>query len=127
MLAETIKSPEDYMLYFEHVWQQTGAFENCPQINKYYNSLHKQFITIYYDQELLPFIKWGKLLEVDAQVQILLELTKYTKQNLTEEIGMSEEQIIRMIDQDKKSYYRELTGKTILQKPSWGLIYLSEE
>jgi hypothetical protein len=40
---------------------------------------------------------------------------------------MDEHEIICMIKNDKKSYYRELTGQKNNQVPKWSLIYLSEE
>lgn len=127
MLAETIKSPEEYLSYFEGVLHQTGVFESCLKIKEYYFELHEQFITIYHDEEIFQFEKWGKLLEVDAQIQILLEFAIYAKKDLKEELGMSEEQFVQMIRRDKKTFYRELTGETARNKPRWGLIYLSEE
>lgn len=127
MLAEKIKTPEDYLAYFEYALKKHGGLESYPSICEYYHDLRKQFIYVFHDEELSPFEKWGKLLQVDAQIQILLELIEFTKDDITTDLGMSEDQIIRMICHDKKSFYRELTGENTAQNPRWGLIYLSEE
>ncbi|MGL9847811.1 hypothetical protein IGJ91_002981 [Enterococcus sp. DIV0765f] len=127
MLAEKIKTPEDYLAYSEYALKEAGGLESYPSICEYYHDLRKQFIDVFHDEELLPFEKWGKLLQVDAQIQILLELLEFTKGDIIKELGMSEDQIIRMIRHDKKSFYRELTGENTAQDPRWGLIYLSEE
>lgn len=127
MLAETIKRPEEYLVYSEQVLIAAGIPESCPKINAYYHELCAQFIAIFYTPSLSPFEQWGQLLAVDAQLQILLELTQATQVNLAKELGMSEEEIIHMIRRDKKSFYRELTGGNTKHPPRWGLIYLSEE
>lgn len=127
MLAEKIKSPEEFLSYSKCVLQQSGILQICPKINDYYNDLCEQFIYVFHDGEILPFEKWGKLLQVDAQIQMLLELIEFTKEDIPKTLGMSEDQIIQMIRHDKKSFYRELTGENIAQNPRWGLIYLSEE
>ncbi|MCW6016130.1 hypothetical protein K1Y38_25590 [Serratia marcescens] len=127
MLAETIKSPEEFLFYSKYMLQQSGVLKSYPKINDYYNDLCAQFIYVFHDEELLPFEKWGKLLQVDAQIQMLLELLEFTKEDIPKTFGMSEDQIIRMIHHDKKTFYRELTGENIAQNPRWGLIYLSEE
>lgn len=67
------------------------------------------------------------LLSIDAQIQILLDLTETTRTDLCQEIGMNEEEVISMIRNDHKYYYRELTGVSRDQDPRWCLIYLSEE
>lgn len=127
MLAEKIKSPEEFLSYSKCVLQQSRVLENYPNINDYYNDLYEQFIYVFHDEEILPFEKWGMLLQIDAQIQMLLELIEFTKGDIPKTFGMSEEKIIRMIRHDKKSFYRELTGQNIAQNPRWGLIYLSEE
>lgn len=127
MLAETIKTPEEYLNYSKQTLIKTNVPETCPKIFDYYQELYEQFVASFYEKEVTLFVRWGKLLGLDAQIQILLELTRMTQSNLAQDLDMSEEEIIRMIRHDKSCFYRELTGGNTLQKPRWGLIYLSEE
>ena len=76
-----------------------------------------------------PFqlLEMGWLLEIDAQVQFLIELAETLKSNFEDEFGLSEEEIIKMIKSNKNSFYRELTGYTNKDNPTWSLICLSED
>lgn len=126
MLAETIHSPEEYLAYSQQVLTKSGFIEKYQKIAAYYEELCLEFKTIYANQESL-FKKFGKLLAVDAQLQILLELVNVFKGEFPLEFELEEEHLIDMIRQDKNSYYRELTGFTMREAPKWGLIYLSEK
>ncbi|WP_430617557.1 hypothetical protein IGI86_003292 [Enterococcus sp. AZ188] len=127
MLAETIQNPEDYLSYSKQIIYDAGIREDYPKISTYYEELCLQFETVYNNQQENPFRKWGELLRIDAQIQILLELTGLRQQDWMSEFGMTEEEIIQMIRHDKDSFYRELTGGNLHEKPKWGLIYLGEE
>ncbi len=98
-----------------------------PKLFTYYQELCDEFEHIYYDQSKSLFVQLKALLAIDAQIQILLELFENSKTNLCKEFCMDEHEIICMIKNDKKSYYRELTGQKNNQVPKWSLIYLSEE
>ncbi len=126
MLAETIHSPEEYLAYSKKVLMDSGFLEKHQKIAAYYEELCLEFKAIYANQEPL-FKKFGKLLAVDAQLQILLELVNVFKGDFPLEFELKEEHLIDMIRQDKDSYYRELTGFTMREAPKWGLIYLSEK
>ena len=126
MLAETIHSPEEYLAYSKKVLMASGFLEKYQKIATYYEELCLEFTAIYGNQEPL-FKKFGKLLAVDAQLQILLELVNVFNGEFPLEFEFKEESLIDMIRQDKNSYYRELTGSTMKETPKWGLIYLSEE
>lgn len=127
MLAETIHNPEEYLAYSRKVLDERGFLSDYPKIKEYYTELCTQFEEIYNDATQNPFLKWGKLLRIDAQLQMLIELAEVTNQDLVIDFGMTEEEIIKMTRHDKNSFYREITGGNIHQKPKWGLIYLGEE
>ena len=127
MLAENIKEPEDYLNYSHQILQKCGVLTNYPKIRTYYYELCNQFKRNFHDKDSELFLKWRNLLAIDAQIQILLELTEVTKLNWIKEFEMSEDKIIQMIKRDKDYFYRELTGGNTKQKPKWGLIYLSEK
>ncbi|SFE56917.1 hypothetical protein SAMN04487887_11711 [Enterococcus casseliflavus] len=126
MLAETIHSPEEYLAYSKKVLMDSGFLEKHQKIAAYYEELCLEFKAIYGNQEPL-FKKFGNLLAVDAQLQILLELVNVFKGDFPRDFELKEEHLIDMIRQDKDSYYRELTGFTMREVPKWGLIYLSEK
>lgn len=126
MLAETIHNPEEYLAYSKKVLLAGGFLGKYPKIAAYYEELCLEFTAIYANQEPL-FKKFGNLLAVDAQLQILLELVNVFKGDFPLDFELEEEHVIDMIRQDKDSYYRELTGFTMREAPKWGLIYLSEK
>ena len=127
MLAESIHNPEEYLAYSKQLLEGSGFLNNYPKITTYYEELCAQFDTVYHNHQQNPFLQWGKLLSIDAQIQILMELAEITRKDTVSDFGMTEEGIIQMTRQDKDSFYREITGGNSHQKPKWGLIYLSEE
>ncbi|EPH94413.1 hypothetical protein D922_01577 [Enterococcus faecalis 06-MB-DW-09] len=124
MLAETIQTPEEYLAYSRKELIGKGFFNKYKKIEMYYEGLCLEFKEIY-DSDESFFKKWGQLLSVDAQIQILLEWNKALSEG--EAFEFEEEKIINMIRQDKKYFYREITGGSMNEIPRWGLIYLSEE
>lgn len=127
MFVNTVENPEDYLAHSHKQLKEREVFERYPQISQYYFDLCKEFRRVYYEQSTTFFNQFALLLGIDAQIQILLELMEVSNYKVPEEFGMTEEAIIQMIRRDKKSFYRELTGQTTLDRPKWGLIYLSEE
>lgn len=126
MFADKIKEPDDYLNHSERMLVEAGMFEIYPKLGKYYYELCNQFKLKYYESNISVFNKLAGLLEVDAQIQILIEMIE-TLKTYYEEFELSEEEIIEMIQNDKKCFYRELTGNSNRDDPKWCLIYLSEE
>ncbi|EPI04359.1 hypothetical protein D920_00235 [Enterococcus faecalis 13-SD-W-01] len=124
MLADIVLTPEDYLAYSEQELFKSCILENYKKINTYYSNLCLEFKQVYENEENL-FQKWGQLLAVDAQIQILLELSKIFNGKLP--LDLSEDELVNMIRHDKSSFYREITGGNMKEPPKWGLIYLSEE
>lgn len=127
MLAELFNDPDDYLDYFNRKLNEKGIFETYSQLSKFSHELQDEFKKTYYNEKINQFSKWGNLLTIDAQLQILLELLEFKQIDIIREYKMSEEDIIQLIKRDCKTYYRELTGKKIDEIPDLGLIYLSEE
>lgn len=123
MLADKLNTPEDYLAYSRNLLRETGLKEVYPKISAYYEELCRQFTTTFYDNEQTPFVKWGNLLNIDAQIQILMEFAEHAEKEYVESFGMSEEEIIQIIRKDKSTFFRELTGGTVNQVPKWGLIF----
>lgn len=127
MLADQMNNPEDYLEYSEQLLIDIGIFKIYPKLSAFYYDLCKEFKLVYYKSDISTFGKWGCLLEIDAQVQILIDLAETLKANFKDEFGLAEEEIIKMIKSDKNSFYRELTGYKNKDNPPWSLIYLSED
>lgn len=111
MISENIKEPKDYLCYSKEVLRSLGVMTDFPKIFHFYQELCNEFEYIYYDRSKNLFDQLKALLAIDAQIQILLELFENSRTNLCKEFCMDEHEIICMIKNDKKSYYRELTGQ----------------
>ncbi|WP_430618336.1 hypothetical protein IGI78_000535 [Enterococcus sp. DIV1767] len=125
MLAETITKPEEYLLYSKKILIKAKITGSYPKIFEYYCELCEQFKAIFYDDDNL-FLKMGKLLSIDAEIQMILEIVEFSRSELLKDFKMNEDKIIKIIKFDKKYFYRELTGYTVKDDPRWSLIYLSE-
>lgn len=126
MLAEKIAGAEEYLAHFQTELEKQGVLRFFPKINAFYHRLAKEFLTIFHSKEENLFVQWGHLLAIDAQLQILMEISNNRKEGLLDDLGISEEEVIEMIENDHKYFYREITGAKLTQKPKMGLIYLSE-
>ncbi|WP_376713331.1 DUF7006 family protein [Enterococcus raffinosus] len=76
-----------------------------------------------FETEMPFFDKMAKLLDLDAQLHILiqlLDLDRYCE-------DLSEEIIVSCAKKDRYVFYRELTGLSIKEQVPWSLIYLSEQ
>lgn len=127
MLSKLVNSPHEYLAYSQQELSKQDALNRYPKLTKYYENLCTQFHQIYEDDYPNLFQKLGNLLSVDAQIQLLLDLILNATSDLCQEIGLTEEEIISMIQHDKNYFYRELTGISMDQEPRWSLIYLSED
>lgn len=121
-LHEVVTS-EDYFAYFDQ--QLKAYFEQNPgsQIEKFYQNLCALFQEHIQHMCADFFNTLKQLLSLDAQLQLLVEWVTTIK---FENIGYSEDEILKLIQIDKNSYYRELFGMTKNQRPPWNLMCLSE-
>lgn len=127
MLADKLNTPEDYLAYSRNRLRETGLKEVYLKISTFYEALCDQFTATFYDPEQTPFVKWGNLLNIDAQIQILLEFAERAEKEYVESFGLSEDELIQIIQKDKSTFFWELTGGRINQAPKWGLIFLGED
>lgn len=126
MLATKINGPDEYLAHSSRILTQTTLLQECPKIKCFYEDLCTSFKQLVEGQADNYFLQLGQLLAIDAQIQILLELTYIAKESYMNDFQMTEEEIIAMIQKDKNVFYRELTGGRVTEEPKWGLIYLSE-
>lgn len=103
MLAETITKPEEYLLYSNKILLKDKITDSYPKIFEYYCELCEQFKAIFYDDDNL-FLKMGKLLSIDAEIQMILEIVEFSRSELLKDFKMNEDQIIKIIKFDKKIF-----------------------
>lgn len=75
MLAKMIDDPEGYLDYSRKILNKSDSLTNLNEVWAYYEELCRQFKVIYFSPQIHFLREWGELLEIDAQIQILLELT----------------------------------------------------
>ncbi|WP_347081789.1 DUF7006 family protein [Enterococcus mundtii] len=126
METKRIETPEEYLAYYDQRVINHSFISKHPEMFEFYLDLRTKFLMTYQQKDATLFLKLAILLDIDAQLQILLELIKSTNKSLCEELGMTESEIISMIAKDKKCFYRELTGLDMNHSVPWQLIYLSE-
>ncbi|MBW9323879.1 hypothetical protein FG877_09995 [Enterococcus casseliflavus] len=127
MNITNIEDPKTYLSYFKNHIEQSKKINKFPKVKSYYQELEAQFLAACNDRESKLFSVWRKLLSIDAQLQILLDVIHLGILDLVKRGEMTEEAIINMVKGDQKSYYRELCGYTTNHPPRWALIYLSEK
>lgn len=127
MQNQNIDTPERYLAYFHKELVNSGQLTPFPKLLAFYHNLTAQFTAICENKSERLFLTWRQLLAIDAQIQILVDLNRFGLSELLQERAMTEDEVIRMIQSDQKSYYRELVGTKMNDAPRWGLIYLSEE
>jgi hypothetical protein len=126
MFAEFFETPEAYLIYFQESFAKVSG--EYPKMAVYLEELVRQFKKVYSDSQMVFFLKLGHLLAIDAQMNMLVELVDSAKsEKLTTDLGMNEDEIIEMIQQDKDYFYREITGEDWLARPKNRLIYFSEQ
>ncbi|OQO87980.1 hypothetical protein BH748_01810 [Enterococcus casseliflavus] len=123
MKLKTIRSAEQYLNFFDDEFIHSFCSYEYPKIHEFYLSLRERFLDIYEQSDDNFFEKMSSLLDIDAQLQILRELYVLKNSSLNE---YTEEEIIKLTINDKKCFYRELTGLNLSQKAPWSVIYLSE-
>ncbi len=92
----------------------------------FYHRLTKEFLTIFHSKEENLFVQWGNLLAIDAQLQILMEISNNRKEGLLDDLGWVRKKSLKWLKMTIQYFYREITGAKLTQKPKMGLIYLSE-
>ncbi|MDT2521723.1 DUF7006 family protein [Enterococcus raffinosus] len=124
MKLNQITTIEQYLCYFDQrikVKKESGELQ-YPLIDDFYTHLRFELVSTF-ETEMPFFDKMAKLLDLDAQLHILiqlLDLDRYCE-------DLSEEIIVSCAKKDRYVFYRELTGLSIKEQVPWSLIYLSEQ
>lgn len=97
-----------------------------PKIWEHYKYLRITFKNVCAQKTDSVFQQMRRLLQIDAQLQIIHFFFKYD-QKIDRELFLKEEELLKLIVNDKDSYYREITGMKNTDLPPIGLIYISEK
>ncbi len=122
MNLKEVASASDYLTYFDQCFDRLNIHE-FPKLHAYYQRLYQEFIAST-ESEQSFFSCMKEILLIEAKCQILLILIQHIQYTDTE---LTEEQLIRMAEDDSTSYYRELMGQQKSSFVTWRMIYLSEE
>lgn len=85
--------------------------------NQWTRRIFGSFKQLVEDQADDYFLQLGQLLAIDAQIQILLELTYIAKESYMKDFQMTEEEITAMIQKDKNFFYRERASGRVTEEP----------
>lgn len=118
-----VTTSEDYLAYFDQKLAPVFDQESGSLTQVYYHQLKGDFAEKVQQLYENPFSSMKKLLDLDAQHQLLVEWVTHPA---FQDLEYTEEEVIKAIQTDKASYYRELAGMTKIQTPPWGLMYLSD-
>lgn len=115
-------SASQYFAYFDQSMQKKLISNDYSQLFIYYKGLKQSFIEISEGMDKVTTLKqFAELLDIDAQLQLL----KLWSDNL-EKFPYAQEEIIKIILNDKGVYYKELLGVSMDQDELNILIYLSD-
>lgn len=112
-------TPDIFLKNYINLFQ----LQDFPLIKQFCLDLKEEFKVICFRKYDNILQQISELLEIDAQLQMFLDVFKY---DFFRELNLTEEQIIEMIQHDKNMYYRQLVGLGINQNAPTGLIFLSE-
>lgn len=120
MKKNSYETPESYLLNFTELYQ----LNEFPLIQKTCLDLRENFRRISYAKYDNILQQIADLLDIDAQLQLFYE---FRQNDLFKEFNITEEEVVKMIEQDKNVYYRQLAGIGTNQSAPIGIIYLSEK
>lgn len=124
MELKNVQTAEEYLIYYEEAIEWDQVVKLFPKTYALYQTLGDQFRKEYRQASKQLFHSLRKLLEIDAQLQILVQLFQ-REQDWS--FMMADEELVEMIIRDKKSFYRENAGLRTNDQAPWGLMYLSEQ
>lgn len=113
-------TPEKYL----KTYTELCHLNDLPLIKQVSLNLQSRFKNICYTSYDNVLQQFAELLEIDAQLQMYLELYQH---EFFKELDLAEEEIVKMIQKDKNVYYRQLAGIGTNQQAPKGLIFLSEK
>lgn len=105
---------EEYQHYFQK--KLMNERENYPQLTKYVSA---QFLRL---EELITCISqetfwqvFPEILGIDARLSLLVEMIKFD--------DFSVQEILRIIEQDYPTYFKELSGYDLNAKPKHSMVF----
>lgn len=111
-----------YLRNYEDKFNEIESFITLENAYQKYISLCNEFEKIYIMKFENLFEQIAKLLEIEAQLQLLLVWFGSSDWK----VFSNEEKILEYIESDKNCYYRELVDTSLTEIPK-GIIYLSEK
>lgn len=124
MELKNVQTAEEYLSYYEEAIEWTQVVKTFPKTYALYQDLGEQFRKEYHQASNKFFHSLRKLLEIDAQLQIL---TQVFQRDFDWRFLMEDEDLVEMVIHDKQSFYRENVGLRTTDQVPWGLMYLSEQ
>lgn len=97
-----------------------------PRVADYYDMLKSEICMIEHQKTYSFIERMRLLLNLDAKLQILLGLST-AQEEIIDSFGVSEEELIQIIESDCRTYYRESLGKRTIDDVPWSLICLSDQ
>ncbi len=73
------------MAHFQTELEKQGGYA-FSKTKCLYHRLAKEFLTIFHSKEENLFVQWGNLLAIDAQLQILMEISNNRKEGLLDDL-----------------------------------------
>lgn len=124
MKLTEIRTAEEYLSYYEESIDWSRIASSFPATYALYTRLYEDFCLECHQASNHVFQTLRKMLEIDAQLQIMDEIFK---RDLDLGELLEDEELVNMIIHDKQSFYRENVGLRTNDQVPWGLIYLSEQ
>lgn len=112
-----------YLKNFEEVLNRNTEFKNLPLAYPMFLSTCEYLKKIPEKDALNYFEKIEKTLELDAKLHLF---SLWFSDNDWKQL-YTEEELLEIIDKEKYSYYRELTGYNYKDEVPTGIIYMSEK
>lgn len=122
MKLNSVTSATDYLAYFNKKFNELHIYE-YPELLEYYQRLHQKFLEISESDDLF-FIRLKEVFLIEAKFQILLMMIEHIESS---DVGLSEKELIQMVEEDSTCFYREMTGQRKNASITWSMIYLSEK
>lgn len=110
------QTKEEYFEKFEHQINQKKSNQAAPILYEYMNRQFDQLMELI--ENLSKETYWQlipQILGIDAKLSLLVEAIQFE--------GFSDTELIRMIEQDYCTYFKELCGYNLSMEPNQSLIF----
>lgn len=123
MKLADVCTADEYLRYYDEQIDLTNIQKLFPKVTSLYHSLCNEFRELCETQLSIVFQIVEKMFRIDAQLQIITELLK---QSSIIDDQLSDDELVRIIEDGKDSFYREMIGLKVTDQPPWGLMFLSD-